>query len=110
MAKRFANLRAEIDADPERRARVEEYKRAIYDALALAALREPNGGTPEEQTHGLTTPSAKVSSIGPEHGPYLSALEGYVADLGGRLEVRAVFPDEVVPLLCGGQESTDFSS
>lgn len=109
MAKKFAQLRATIDADPERRARVEEYKQAIYDALALATLREPGDTAAAEPAQPPFTAPAKVSPIGPEHGPYLSALEGYVAELGGHLEVRAVFPDGTVPLLYGREEPADLN-
>jgi hypothetical protein len=110
MAKKFRDLVAAIDRDPEARARVEEYKRAMEDAIMLAERREPNGVAREEKTAPPSTMRATVSPIGPEHGPYLSALEDYVADLGGHLEVRAVFPDGTILVLCGRNESGDGGS
>jgi hypothetical protein len=37
--------------------------------------------------------------INDEEDVYLSTLTRYVSELGGQLEVRAVFPDETVTLL-----------
>jgi hypothetical protein len=104
MAKKFAQLRAAIDADPERRARVEEYKQVMRDVLALTALRETNGSRPGEARQSAALPIS-VSPLGPEHGLYLSTLEEYVAALGGHLEVTAVFPDCRVPLVGGADET-----
>ena len=46
--KPFAELAAKAKADPVRRARIEEYRRAIDDALALADLRNQRGVTQRE--------------------------------------------------------------
>lgn len=85
---------------------MEEYKRAMYDALKLADLREQRGRTQREVAQTLATSQANVSRIEHEESPYLSTLKYYVAALGGRLEVRAVFPDGAV-LLVGGRDSPD---
>lgn len=36
---------------------------------------------------------------------YVSTLRNYVAALGGRLELRAVFPDETATIEVGASES-----
>src|SRR5205823_7652825 len=92
-------LSAAIDADPKRRARVEEYKRAMRDALKLAAVREARGLTQQELAGALNTSQANVSRVEREPSPYLSTLESYVAALGGRVEITAVFPDARISLL-----------
>jgi hypothetical protein len=38
----------------------------------------------------------KISRLRSEADLYVTTLHGYVAALGGQLELRAVFPDEVV--------------
>ena len=95
----FAELCAPIAADPERRARVEAYRRAIRDALALAELRALRGATQEQVAHALGVGQENVARIERQDDLYLSALGGYVAALGGRLEVNAVFPDCTVALV-----------
>lgn len=95
----FAELRAAIEADPERRARVDEYRRAMRDAVALAELRAECGVTPEQVATALGVGQEDVSRIERQDDLYLSALGEYVAALGGRLEVNAVFPDRTVTLV-----------
>ena len=46
--KPFDSLRRQIDADPARRVRVEEMKRAMRDVRALSRLREARGMTQVE--------------------------------------------------------------
>lgn len=59
------------------------YARGVDHAAVEAALDAADTGpTPAERGENL----------------YLSALEHYVASLGGRLELRAVFPDETVTI------------
>jgi DNA-binding XRE family transcriptional regulator len=101
MAKKFEQLRAPIRANPERRARVEQYKRAIEDALALAELRESRHVTQQEVAEALGVSQANVSRIEHQDDVYLSTLSNYVAALGGYLEIRAVFPEGSVSLLEG---------
>lgn len=95
----FAELVAEAEADPVRRARIATYKRAMEDALALAEIRAERGMTQTAVAETLGVSQANISRIEHEEDLYLSTLRGYVAALGGRLEVNAVFPDGTVPLV-----------
>ena len=95
----FRKLRGEIKRDPERQGRMEE-KRKAYDALLnLAELREAKGLTQAELAARLGVSQPNVSKLeaaaaSPHVGAiYLSTLGGYIAALGGHLEVRAVFPE-----------------
>lgn len=89
----FKELRAKVVADPERRERVEEIGRAYDAMLGLADLRESCGVTQAELAGALGVSQPNVSKLESKGDIRLSTLGGYVAALGGHLEVRAVFPD-----------------
>lgn len=91
--KNFKVLRDRMDADPERRKRVEELRRAYDAVLRLAALRESRGVTQAELAGSLGVSQPNVSKIERNDDLRLSTLGGYVAALGGRLEINVVFPD-----------------
>lgn len=91
-------LRTQVDADPARRARVEEVKRAMREAFALAELRESRRLTQQKLAAAMEVSQANISRIEHQDDLYLSTLRGYVEALGGRLELRAVFPDQTVDL------------
>jgi DNA-binding XRE family transcriptional regulator len=99
MSRKFTELSAPIDADPQRRARVEAHKRAIYTSLHLAALRQTRDLTQTEIAMRMGVSQARVSQI--EHGENLEleTIIAYVAALGGRLSLDATFADTTVPLL-----------
>jgi transcriptional regulator with XRE-family HTH domain len=95
--KRFAELRKPIESDPVRSARVEEHKAAM-----LGELRRKLDLTQAVVADRLDVTQENVSQI--ERGEAdvrLSTLSRYVEALGGRLEVRARFPDETVALTLG---------
>jgi len=92
--KGFDELRKQIDADPARRANVEEHKTAM-----LGELRRKLDLTQAIVADRLDVTQENVSQI--ERGEAdvrLSTLNRYVEALGGRLEVRAAFPQETVAL------------
>ena len=95
----FAELAAQVMADPVRQARVATYKRAMEVALSLAELRSRRGLTQSAVAETLGVPQANISRIEHEEDLYLATLRGYVAALGGELEVNAVFPDGKVALV-----------
>jgi transcriptional regulator with XRE-family HTH domain len=95
--KRFAELRKPIESDPVRSAHVEEHKAAM-----LGELRRKLDLTQAVVADRLDVTQENVSQI--ERGEAdvrLSTLSRYVEALGGRLEVRATFPDETVALTLG---------
>jgi len=94
----FKELKAPIEADPSRRARVDERKHAMRDVLALAALRASREVTQEGLADALGVSQPNISRIEHQDDAYLSTLRSYVEALGGRLEVRAVFDDQTVEL------------
>ena len=89
----FRELRERVVADPERRQRVEEIVRAYDAVLELADLRESLGVTQAELACALGVSQPNVSKLEGKGDMRISTLGAYVAALGGRLEVKAVFPD-----------------
>ncbi len=96
--RRWSEIAQRIDADPERRARVDEHKHAMKDAIALHDARTTRRLTQGEVAAALDVTQANISRIERQDDLYLSTLEEYVAALGGRLELHAVFPDQVIAL------------
>ena len=95
--KDFDELRKQIDSDPARRANVEEHKTAM-----LGELRRKLDLTQAIVADRLDVTQENISQI--ERGETdvrLSTLNRYVEALGGRLEVRAAFPEETVSLSVG---------
>jgi DNA-binding XRE family transcriptional regulator len=99
----FREIIDPIKADPLRRERIEANKRAMRDALTLARLREHRGLTQAAVAQSLDQTQANVSRIEHEEDLYLSTLRGYIAALGGSLEVTAVFDDERIVLDASGR-------
>ncbi|HEY7029764.1 MAG TPA: hypothetical protein VH482_00490 [Thermomicrobiales bacterium] len=93
----FAELAAKMDADPEQRALVAEYERAMRDALALADVRATLG-TNRQAVDDSSNGRTEVRCIQHDEDTYLSTLRDYVEDLGGELELIAVFPEGRVRL------------
>lgn len=96
--KPFAELAARAKADARRRERIEEQKRAINLVLSLAELRESRGVTQQQVAEDFHSSQVNVSRIEHQDDLLLSTLRGYVAALGGHLEVTAVFPEQRMTL------------
>ena len=77
---------------------IDARKRAIIAAVRLAELREKVGKTQVELAGTLGMTQANVSRIERSDNLYLSTLVDYVDALGGRVEINAVFEDDVVLL------------
>ena len=98
--KPFDNLRAAIDANPERRAHVEREKQTMRDILTLTQMRAARGVTEDDLARAWEASQAHLMRAEHEYeqDTYLSTLRNYVAALGGTLELRAVFPDQTIVL------------
>ena len=107
--KNYRELRERVRSDPERRKRIEEAGRAYDALLRLADLRESRGVTQTRLAGRMGVSQPNVSKIEGKQDLYLSTLNGYVAGLGGRLEVRAVFPDETIDLALPGEQPAGVS-
>ncbi len=91
-------------ADPASAARMDEYRRAMEDALALGRLREARGTTQVELAGALGVTQANVSRIEHQDDLYLSTLREYVEALGGRLQIAAIFDDQTILLTPPGRQ------
>jgi len=98
VSKRFDEMRAAINADPHRRARVEAYKQEIDTALNLAALRKQRSMTQREMAAALGVSQARVSQIERGNNLELTTVSKYLAALGGSLHLTAAFDGTTVPL------------
>jgi DNA-binding XRE family transcriptional regulator len=103
--RKYSELRAETVRTPEAAAKVEAYKGAMRDVLAIEELRAGRHLTQEQVAQALGVSQANVSQIEHQDNIYLRTLSNYIAALGGHLEVRAVFPDETVVLALPGLET-----
>jgi predicted transcriptional regulator len=101
--KNFTNLKREVEAHPERRARLDQERQFVRTILGLTAMREARGVTQRQIAEAWDVSQANVSQIERTQDIFLSTLSKYIAALGGQIEVRAVFPDEVITLLGDGK-------
>jgi len=94
MAKNFKELQAKMSA--ERRARNEAVAARMIDEMALDELREARDLTQEQLARLLHVNQAAVSKMERRADMYITTLQGVIKAMGGRLEIRAVFPNGVV--------------
>ncbi|MDE0605970.1 MAG: helix-turn-helix transcriptional regulator [Acidimicrobiaceae bacterium] len=99
-AKKFSTLRDEARQDPERARRIDETKQRVADEIVscrLAELRKALGVTQAEMAEMVGKSQSAISQI--EHGEIglsLDMLRSIVHQLGGEVEVAAVFDDRRV--------------
>jgi DNA-binding XRE family transcriptional regulator len=94
MAKNFKELQAKML--PERQARNEAAAAKMIDEMALDELREARDLTQEQLARLLHVNQAAVSKMERRADMYITTLQGVIKAMGGRLEIRAVFPNGVV--------------
>jgi len=102
--KPWSEISAKVRADPERRARIEQREQAIETELTISQLREALGAAQESVAERMNVTQSNVSHFERNPNIFLRSLASYVEALGGRLEVRAVFPDQVVTLAVSGTQ------
>lgn len=100
--KPWSEISAKLRADPERRARIEQREQAIEAELTISQLREARGATQENVAEKMNVTQSNVSHFERNPNIFLRSLADYVEVLGGKLEIRAVFPDQVVTLAVPG--------
>lgn len=86
-----------IDAMPaNRRQKIAQRVRETIAAMPLDEIRKARQMTQAKLAQSLGVNQGEVSKIEHRTDLYLSTLSEYVEALGGRLEIRAVFPDREV--------------
>lgn len=110
---KFRDLVAHLNGDPVRRARIEAETRAMRDVQAVMQVRAEHAMTQRPSAEISATPRGTVatieSRIDQDTDVYLATLHHFIAEIGGRIEIAAVFPDEtiaLVPAPCGERAPT----
>ncbi len=78
---------------PERQRRIANRVRQSLAAMPLDEIRKARQMTQAKLAETLGVNQGEISKIEHRTDIYLSTLAGYVEALGGKLEIRAVFPD-----------------
>lgn len=79
---------------PERRAAIDAISAAMAEGERLFEVRKARGITQVDLADRLGVSQGNVSEIERREDLFLSTLAGYVAAMGGHLEVSAVFEDD----------------
>lgn len=95
---KWSTIGDRLRANTAKNERYEPMRRATEDAVRLGQLREARKMTQIQVAQALRSSQANVSKLERRDDLYLSTLSEYVEALGGRLELRAVFPDDVVTI------------
>ena len=88
-------------SSPEKREQLKRKALAEYEAvqkLGVGVVRAARQQTQVAVAQQMNIPQSAVSRLESQRDCRLSTLRKYVTALGGRLEMRAVFPDESVDL------------
>lgn len=100
--KKFSDLTAEARRDPVRRAQIAAARARTLEEIAqyrLSELRRALGVTQAELADLIGKSQSAISQIeSGEIGLSLDVLRAIVNELGGTLEIAAVFDDRRVPL------------
>ena len=96
MAKKFAELRAQMS--PESRARAEAMAGAMLAEMPLNELRQARGLSQKMLAEVLHVQQPSIAKIEKRTDMYLSTLRSHIEAMGGQLEVVARFPDGAVKI------------
>ncbi|MBW8066227.1 MAG: helix-turn-helix domain-containing protein [Ferrovum sp.] len=96
MAKKFANLRAQMS--PASQARAEAKAQAMLAEMPLNELRQARGLSQKMLAEVLHVQQPSIAKLEKRTDMYISSLRSHIEAMGGRLEVVARFPDGVVKI------------
>jgi transcriptional regulator with XRE-family HTH domain len=91
MAKKFSELRSKMS--PEAKAESEREYRRLVEEMPLQKLRNARSLTQQNLAKVLEVNQSEISKIESRTDIYVSTLASYLEAMGGKLEIRAVFPD-----------------
>ncbi len=101
MMKRFDDLTAEDEKDPEyRKMRDAAYQQAVREQIAygLAELRRTQEFTQSQLARSLGVSQGSISRLEHQEDLKLSTLAAYIEALGGRLTISADFDGQRIEL------------
>src|SRR5438132_11489806 len=96
MAKNFKELQSKMPPEVHAKAKAEAEK--IIQEIPLHELRAARLLTQEHLAKLLGINQSAVSKIERRTDMYVSTLADFVRAMGGRLEIRAIFPDGAVSI------------
>lgn len=96
MAKKFADLRAQMS--PESRARADAKAQAMLAEMPLNELRQARGLSQKMLAEVLHVQQPSIAKIEKRTDMYISTLRSHIEAMGGELEVVARFPDGAVKI------------
>lgn len=110
MAHKFSELVAKMS--PEARARSEARAKQMLKEMPLDELRAARAITQENLAEVLGVTQATVSKIERRADMYVSTLGRFIQAMGGKLDVRAIFPEGEVKITRFGEgtEELDFGT
>lgn len=86
------------DISPERRVRIEERKIALREEMALHELRQAIGTSQEELAEQLKVLQPAIAKMERRADIRISSLRKMIEAMGGKLEIKAHFPQGNVTL------------
>jgi len=103
MARKFKELSDALDAKltPKQRAASKAWVETELEKIRLNEVRRARKMTQVALAKKLGIEQSAVSRIESQADVYLSTLRSYIEGTGGRLEVRAVYPDHTMTLEVG---------
>lgn len=93
--KLWSTLRDSIMTDPSRRAEIDEMGRASRIAVALGMLLDAQCATPHNEAARSAEEQTETPRIPEDASLFLATLKEGIKELGGRLEIAAVFTDRI---------------
>jgi hypothetical protein len=106
-SKDWREIRAELALNEDL---VAAYGEVMELPARLAKLRRDHGVSYAAIAETLSISETEAASLERPDDPRLTELAKFVVALGGRMEVRAVFPEETVTLLSGSVPETGGSA
>lgn len=97
--KKFGQLRERLrERDPEADRKIGVFKAEMERELTLAEVRRALDFTQQQIAASLDTNQSGVSRIEHQTDLFISTLRSYIEAMGGKLELRAIFPDGEVTI------------
>jgi ribosome-binding protein aMBF1 (putative translation factor) len=96
MAKKFAELRAQMPAESQSRAAAKA--QAMLAEMPLNELRQARGLSQKMLAEVLHVQQPAIAKIEKRADMYISTLRSHIEAMGGQLEVVARFPDGAVKI------------
>jgi len=96
MARKWREFRKQRSAEREARIQERISRESARINYSLAQLRMARNYTQARLAEVLDRPQNAVSKVEHRADVYISTLRSYIEAMGGRLEIRALFPDAEV--------------